>query len=231
MPFPPGPFDPTFDPSFPNNSVSTSDREWFANLFNFSRVPWDVLFLFGLFTAIVGFLIAHWWLTQRMRKYKDRIRILDHEDAALESIYPREEEGSFPVFQEEGGCVPRDPILVKSEPPKSRVRFSDPLVKEEEQKTPPVASVPIKMESVSTSEDSSIKTEDTSDVTVVPPPEPSPPIDVSEEEEEENPKPEPPTEKKKGKTTPSSRTKKTTGSKKKQEKSESVSEIATVSDS
>lgn len=228
MPFPPGPFDPTFDPSFPNNSVSTSDREWFANLFNFSRVPWDVLFLFGLFTAIVGFLIAHWWLTQRMRKYKDRIRILDHEDAALESIYPREEEGSFPVFKEEGGCVPRDPNLVKSEPPKSRVRFSDPLVEEEQKKPPPVASVPIKIESVSTPEEPSIRTEDKADVTVVPPPEPSPPIDVSEKE---NPKPEPSTEKKKGKTTPSSRTKKTTGSTKKQEKSESVSEIATVSDS
>lgn len=50
-----------------------------------SSIPWDVLFLFGLFTAIVGFLLAHWWLTVRMRKYQDRIRILDGDETALPS--------------------------------------------------------------------------------------------------------------------------------------------------
>lgn len=228
MPFPPGPFDPTFEPSsFPSNSVSTNDREWFANLFNFSRVPWDVLFLFGIFTAIVGFLIAHWWLTQRMRKYKDRIRILDHEDAALKSIYPREEEGSFPNFMEEGrSCVPRDPNLEKSDPSKCRVRFSDPVVEEDAKKTPSVASVPIKMEPTSIPEEPLTRKEYDTDVTIVPPLEPSPPIDVSEED---TAKSEPSTEKK-GKTTPSPRTKKPIGSAKKPTQTESVSEIATVSD-
>lgn len=55
-----------------------------------SSIPWDVLFLFGLFTAIVGFLLAHWWLTVRMRKYQDRIRVLDGEETTLPTSYQGE---------------------------------------------------------------------------------------------------------------------------------------------
>lgn len=213
MPFPPGPFDPTYDSSFSNNSVSTTDREWFANLFNFSRVPWDVLFLFGLFTAIVGFLIAHWWLTQRMRKYKDRIRILDHEDTALESFYPKEG-ASFPSILEE---VSRDSIPVRSKEGKQQVRFSDPI--SEEATSLPVQSVPIKTEPTSVS-DPPTNTKDES-VTIVPSPEP-PTIVVQESE------PASPSEKKGKK--PPSRAKKAPSTKNRVQ-SEPVSEIATASDS
>lgn len=55
-----------------------------------SSIPWDLLFLFGLFTAIVGFLLAHWWLTVRMRKYQDRIRVLETDDVSLPLSYPQE---------------------------------------------------------------------------------------------------------------------------------------------
>lgn len=74
-----------FDPGFVTPATD-HHHAWYDNLFDFSKVPWDVLFLFGLFTAIVGFLIAHWWLAQRMRKYKDRIRIVESEHMPFEPV-------------------------------------------------------------------------------------------------------------------------------------------------
>lgn len=204
MPFPPGPFDHSFESSFPNTTtVSNTDREWISNLFNFSRVPWDVLFIFGLFTAILGFLIAHWWLTQRMRKYKDRIRIIDHEEAVLDGICPLDDR-SFPSIARD---VYRDPIPVKSEP----------MIKLQ-----PTQRDVTKQDDISVPEEGSTRVKE-DDVTIVPSPEPTT-IVVTDEttplHAAQN------TEKKKGGKGPS-RGKKSSVSKP-QEKSEKIVEATTA---